>query len=79
MKIMFSVGEASGDLHGAALAKALVKQVSQVEMIGMGGKHMASAGVHLVYDIQQLGVVGIGEVIRKIPFSFGCELIYWTL
>ncbi|WP_288822735.1 lipid-A-disaccharide synthase [uncultured Megasphaera sp.] len=70
MKIMFSVGEASGDLHGAALAKALVKQVSQVEMIGMGGKHMASAGVHLVYDIQQLGVVGIGEVIRKIPFFF---------
>ena len=38
MKIMFSAGEASGDLHGANLARALRELDPQVELLGMGGK-----------------------------------------
>ena len=37
MKIMFSVGEASGDLHGAVLAAAIRKIVPEAELFGMGG------------------------------------------
>lgn len=68
MKIMFSIGEASGDLHGAVLAAAIRKIVPEAELFGMGGIKMKQAGVRIVYDIDNLGVIGIGEVIRKIPF-----------
>ena len=51
MKIMFSAGEASGDMHGANLARALKEQDPEVELLGMGGSRMAEAGVRIVYDI----------------------------
>lgn len=70
MKIMLSAGEASGDLHGANLAEALKAVDPQVELIGMGGEQMRKAGVHIVYDIKNLGVIGIGEIIKKIPFFY---------
>ena len=70
MKIMFSAGEASGDLHGANLARALRELDPQVELLGMGGKEMETAGVDIVYDIKNLGVIGVGEILRKIPFFF---------
>ena len=31
----------------------------------MGGRHMAEAGVEIVYDIADLGVMGIVEVVKK--------------
>ena len=40
MKIMFSAGEASGDTHGASVAKALSQIDSNIEMFGMGGTLM---------------------------------------
>lgn len=70
MKIMFSAGEASGDLHGANLARALKQLAPDIELLGMGGERMKDAGVDIVYDIANLGVIGIGEIIRKIPFFF---------
>lgn len=70
MKIMLSAGEASGDLHGANLAEALKTVDPQVELIGMGGEQMRKAGVRIVYDIKNLGVIGIGEIIKKIPFFY---------
>ena len=70
MKIMLSAGEASGDLHGANLAEALKVVDPQVELIGMGGEQMRKAGVRIVYDIKNLGVIGIGEIIKKIPFFY---------
>lgn len=70
MKIMFSAGEASGDLHGANLARALKQLAPDIELLGMGGEKMRDAGVDIVYDIDNLGVIGIGEIIRKIPFFF---------
>jgi len=70
MKIMLSAGEASGDLHGANLAEALKAVDPQIELIGMGGEQMRKAGVRIVYDIKNLGVIGIGEIIKKIPFFY---------
>lgn len=36
-EIMFSAGEASGDMHGASLARAIKELAPEVELIGMGG------------------------------------------
>ena len=69
-KIMLSVGEASGDLHGASLAKALKALQPDISLLGMGGAGMRSAGVDIVYDIADLGVMGIVEVIRNLRKMF---------
>jgi lipid-A-disaccharide synthase len=56
-------GEASGDLHGAKLASALLKAQVGLRLEGVGGRLMKSAGVNLLGDIQDLGVVGVVEVL----------------
>lgn len=70
MKIMFSAGEASGDTHGASVAKALREIYPSVEMFGMGGNLMDEAGVRIVYDIKNLGVIGLVEIIKSLPKFF---------
>lgn len=70
MKIMFSAGEASGDTHGASVARALKQAHPDVDMFGMGGSLMAEAGVRIVYDIKDLGVIGIVEVLKSLPKFF---------
>ncbi len=70
MKIMFSVGEASGDVHGASVAAAIKKAAPDAELFGMGGGKMAESGVRIIYDIKNLGFIGVAEIIKKIPFFF---------
>ena len=67
---MFSAGEASGDMHAAAVAAELKKNHPDIEMLGMGGPAMKRAGVRIVYDIENLGVIGVVEIIKHIPFFF---------
>ncbi|MBI3802824.1 MAG: lipid-A-disaccharide synthase [Nitrospirae bacterium] len=61
-RIMMVAGEASGDLHGGALAEALLKEDPSLQIVGFGGTAMRRAGVEVIFDIAQLGVVGIFEV-----------------
>ncbi|EGO62935.1 lipid-A-disaccharide synthase [Acetonema longum] len=70
LNIMLSAGEASGDLHGAAVARALKTIAPDCRLFGMGGKHMREAGVEILYDIADLGVIGVVEVIRSLPRLF---------
>lgn len=70
MKIMFSAGEASGDMQGANIARAIKAMAPDTQLIGMGGSQMAAAGVEILYDIKNLGFIGVGEILRKIPFFF---------
>lgn len=70
MKIMFSAGEASGDMHAAAVAQMIRSICPEAELFGMGGTAMARAGVRIVYDIQNLGIIGVVEVIRHLPLFF---------
>lgn len=69
-KIMISVGEASGDLHGASVANALKLACPDVKLFGMGGQAMRQAGVDIVYDIADLGVIGFVEVVKNLPRLF---------
>lgn len=57
--IMIVTGEASGDLHGANLAKALKKLQPGVRIVGVGGQHMRAAGVELMPGLHRLDVVGV--------------------
>ena len=56
---MIVAGEASGDLHGADLARELLVLDSSLSLSGIGGAGMAAAGVALHYDIARLAVMGI--------------------
>jgi lipid-A-disaccharide synthase len=64
--ILLSAGEASSDMYAAQLAKALVKRTG-ARIFGMGGRRMAEAGVELIADYHEVAVVGIAEVLHKIP------------
>lgn len=65
-RILISAGEASSDMYAARLAAAL-RERSGAELFGMGGPKMAAAGVDLVTDYHEVAVVGIAEVVHKIP------------
>lgn len=66
--ILISAGEASSDMYAARLATALRARVGAgVEFFGMGGARMAEAGVDVVVDYHRVAVVGIVEVLHKIP------------
>ena len=64
--IMISAGEASSDMYAARLATDLRARTG-AQIFGMGGPRMAEAGVELVADYHEVAVVGITEVLHKIP------------
>jgi lipid-A-disaccharide synthase len=65
--ILLSAGEASGDLHGATLCRALGQRAPGVRLAGMGGPRMAAAGLEVVADLTRHAVVGTGEALGRIP------------
>jgi lipid-A-disaccharide synthase len=58
-RILIITGEASGDLHGANLARALRAQAPGIALVGIGGAAMRAAGVELVSGVPQLDVMGL--------------------
>lgn len=71
-QILISAGEASSDMYAARLATALRARVPAT-FFGMGGPRMAEAGVELVADYHEVAVVGIAEVLHKIPTVIGVQ------
>ncbi len=71
-QILISAGEASSDMYAARLATALRARVP-AKFFGMGGPRMAEAGVGLVADYHEVAVVGITEVLHKIPTVIGVQ------
>jgi lipid-A-disaccharide synthase len=65
--IMLSAGEASGDLHGATLCRALRELAPGARLVGMGGAGMAEAGMEIVADPTDHAVVGVSEAVGRIP------------
>lgn len=64
--IAIIAGEESGDVHAAALIKQLKTIYPNIEISGIGGKHMKEAGVALISDLACFGVTGFTEVIRHL-------------
>jgi lipid-A-disaccharide synthase len=65
--IMLSAGEASGDLHGATLCRALRELAPDVRLVGMGGARMAETGMEVMADPTGHAVVGMSEAVGQIP------------
>jgi len=66
-RVFLLAGEASGDVQAAHLAEALGRLLPEVELVGAGGPRMAEAGVRLVLDTSDWGVVGYVEAYVRIP------------
>lgn len=62
--VMLSAGEASGDRHAASLYRELKALMPNVSALGMGSDAMREAGVELVFDSRDIGVIGLIEVLR---------------
>jgi len=66
MKLFFSVGEPSGDLHGANLIRELRRRRPDVQCVGYGGPLMAEAGCALHEDLTRLSVMWLARVLMNI-------------
>jgi lipid-A-disaccharide synthase len=67
-KIMIVAGEASGDLHGSNLVKAMLSKDSSLNFYGIGGEKLRDAGVDIIADSSDMAVVGLTEVLSKLGF-----------
>ncbi|WNG35928.1 lipid-A-disaccharide synthase [Archangium minus] len=66
-QILVVAGEASGDAHAAELVAALKARRPDLTFFGMGGSRLAAQGVELLYGAHEVNVMGITEVLPKIP------------
>jgi len=67
MRLLISAGEASGEMYGAQLIEALRRRVPDLECFGVGGERMQAAGCDLVVQSKELAVVGITEILPRLP------------
>lgn len=65
-QVMIVAGEASGDLHGSHLLNAAAVY-PQLSFFGVGSKRMAEAGCRLLFNADELSVMGIWEVFGRLP------------
>jgi lipid-A-disaccharide synthase len=69
--VMIVAGETSGELYGALLAESLRKRIPDLQIIGIGGRRMQSAGVRLVAGIASaFGVAEAVSALRELRKSF---------
>lgn len=66
-RVLIVTGENSGDLHGAELARELLRLRPGLTLDAVGGDRMAAAGARLIEHIRRLSCAGVIEVIRKLP------------
>ena len=66
MKYYIIAGEASGDLHGSNLMKAILRSDPQAEIRFWGGDLMQSVGGTLVKHIRDLAFMGFVEVVANL-------------
>lgn len=65
-RIFLSAGELSGDLHGAAVVRALLRRYPGATIEALGGSHMEQAGAVLRYRMEGLAAFGVVEIVTKI-------------
>jgi len=67
-KLMIVAGEVSGDQHAARLVRDLRAARGDVEITGIGGEALRREGVHTLYDVRDMAVVGFLEVVSRLAF-----------
>ena len=66
MKYFIIAGEASGDLHGSNLMKALRVENSQISFVGLGGDKMRAEGCDIRVDYRDMAYMGFLAVIANL-------------
>jgi len=69
--IFFSVGEPSGDLHGANLIRQLHSRFPNLEAVGYGGPKMAAVGCRLHADLTALAVMWFARALANLHIFLG--------
>ena len=68
LKVYLIAGEPSGDLLGSRFMRALRKKTGgKVEFFGLGGDTMEAEGLESIFDISDLAIMGLVEVVPSIP------------
>jgi lipid-A-disaccharide synthase len=83
VRVLISAGEASSEMYGAQLIEALrgafnsakaagggarsTLADTSLQFFGAGGERMAAAGCDIVVDAKELAVVGITEILSRLP------------
>jgi len=67
IRIFFSAGEPSGDLHAASLIRQLRQRCEHFEAVGYGGPEMAAAGCQLHADLTALAVMWFARAVANLP------------
>ena len=70
LRVMLVAVEASADTLGAGLAHALKARLGDgIEFVGVGGAKMAAEGIVSPYDIGELSLVGLFEIVGAVPMA----------
>ena len=70
-RIMIVAGEASGDLHGADLAREILARDPSCELFGIAGEKMRAAGVRAIVEMEEIHGLGLSELTSTIGRTVG--------
>ena len=65
MRVFIIAGEPSGDKLGGALMAGLRSLQPEIEFRGIGAEHMATQGLQSRFDMRELSVMGLAEILPK--------------
>ncbi|QDT34248.1 lipid-A-disaccharide synthase [Thalassoglobus polymorphus] len=71
MHVFLSVGEPSGDQHAAELMREFSRRIPDARFSGFGGPEMQAEGFDCLYQLTDLAVMGIGQVLPLIRKFYG--------